>query len=365
MRAALILAALVFVLEGCGRASPAAAVIPSPSPTAVPTPASLYPVAGVVFYDENANGTIDPGEEVRLPHVVLTLGGRSTESDGAGSFAASDVPAGTRTVEIRAQSLPPQYRAGRVPTVSIPLPDGARVPVPVVLPIGGNRPNVYLAFGDSITAGEITVIGEGGVHTLQVIPSLSWPADLRALLASRYTSQQIDVLNQGVKGEITSFGLARLPSVLGSYQVLLLMEGANDINEASDAAVLTALSNMRAMVRLARARGLRVFLATLPPQNPLGCFSPCRAGGAAQLPSYNLGLRAIAASENVSLVDAFAAFTDVPTQIGPDGLHPTALGYQKIAATFFDAIRSSLEIAPTSHSPFSQKTPFFAVPWRR
>jgi lysophospholipase L1-like esterase len=223
----------------------------------------------------------------------------------------------------------------------------------------------YVAFGDSITAGEITVIGEGGLRTLQVIPALSYPTDLRASLASRYTSQPIDVQNQGVKGEITSFGLARLPSVLGASQVLLLMEGANDINEATDAAVLTALSNMRSMVRVALGRGLRVFLATLPPQNPLGCFQPCRAGGAAQLQSYNLGLRAIAASENVPLVDVFAAFTNTPTQIGPDGLHPTAEGYRVIAETFFTAIRTALEIPTTSLSPSSLKAPFFAAPWRR
>jgi len=223
----------------------------------------------------------------------------------------------------------------------------------------------YVAFGDSITAGEITVIGEGGIRTLQLFPALSYPTDLRASLAARFTSQTINVLNQGAKGEITADGVSRLPSVLGSNQVLLLMEGANDINNASDAAVLTALSNIRTMVRLARGRGLRVFLATLPPQNPLGCFSPCRAGGALQLPSYNLGLRAIAASEGTPLVDVFAAFTDVPTQIGPDGLHPTAVGYQKIADTFFDSIRSTLELPPASLSPSSLKAPPFAVPRRR
>ena len=106
----------------------------------MPTPASVHPVSGVVFYDENANGVIDDGEDVRLPHVVLTLGGSRTESDAEGSFAAAAVPAGTRTVEIRPESLPPQFRAGRVPTVAVPLPEGARVPVPVVLPIGSNRP---------------------------------------------------------------------------------------------------------------------------------------------------------------------------------------------------------------------------------
>jgi lysophospholipase L1-like esterase len=223
----------------------------------------------------------------------------------------------------------------------------------------------YLAFGDSMTAGEINVIGEGGIRTLQLIPGLSYPTVLQRSLASRYSSQAISVPNFGQKGETTAMGLSRLPSLLGSSQVLLLMEGANDLNNGSDAAVQSALSNIRNMVRLAKGRGLRVFLATLPPQNPLGCFSPCRTGGATQLPNYNQGLRGIAASENVPLVDVFPAFTDVPTQIGPDGLHPTAAGYQKIADTFFESIKSALELPATSLSPSSLKTPFVAVPWRR
>jgi lysophospholipase L1-like esterase len=228
----------------------------------------------------------------------------------------------------------------------------------------------YVAFGDSLTAGEITVIGEGGIHTLQVIDALSYPTDLRMSLTSRYTAQSIGVANQGVKGEITTDGLARLPSAIAGQQVLLLMEGANDINAATDASALTALSNVRSMVRLAKGRGVRVFLATLPPQNPAGCFNPCRANGAALVPGYNIGLRAIASSESVALVDVFPAFTSLSTQIGPDGLHPTAAGYRVIADTFFDAIKTALEIAPTqtvtpSRVPLLTKPPLVAVPRRR
>jgi lysophospholipase L1-like esterase len=228
----------------------------------------------------------------------------------------------------------------------------------------------YLAFGDSITAGEITIIGEGGIHTLQLFPGLAYPADLQSSLRARYTAQSMVVTNSAFKGETTSIGLSRLqiPSTLAGQQVLLLMEGANDINQATDAQVLTALSNIRAMVRLAKGRGVRVFLATLPPQNPaaVGCSVVCRAGGVQQLPGYNLGLKAIAASENVALVDVFAALSgDLTTFIGPDGLHPTAGGYQATAQAFFDSIKASLEIPATSLSPSSLKAPFFAVPWRR
>src|SRR5258707_981 len=72
----------------------------------------------------------------------------------------------------------------------------------------------FVALGDSITAGEITVQGEGGSHTLTLRDDLSYPTDLRLLLTGRYTAQSIVVVNSGVKNETTSDGLARLPSVL-------------------------------------------------------------------------------------------------------------------------------------------------------
>src|SRR5262249_37191884 len=153
VRARVLLVVLLPGLAGCGHATPAAPV-PAPSPSPSPSPVSLHTVAGAVFYDENGNGTLAPGEDVRLPHVVVTLGGRTAESDGAGSFAASEVPAGTRAVGMKADTLPPFFQPGRLPTVPVPMPEGTEVTVPAVLPIGGNRPNVYLAFGDSVTAGD-------------------------------------------------------------------------------------------------------------------------------------------------------------------------------------------------------------------
>ena len=74
---------------------------------------------------------------------------------------------------------------------------------------------------------------------------------------------------------------------------------------------------------------------------PPATAAPCRAGGTSQTAFYNAGIRSLAAAEGVTLVDVFNAF-DV-TLLGPDGLHPTAQGYQVIANTFFNAIRATLE----------------------
>ena len=93
------------------------------------------------------------------------------------------------------------------------------------------------------------------------------------------------------------------------------------------------------MVQDAKGRGLKVFLATLPPQNKTSC---CPRYGLAEdeVPAFNDGIRYIADREAITLVDVFEAFHgDNTTLIDFDGLHPTPAGYQVIADTFFKAIK--------------------------
>jgi lysophospholipase L1-like esterase len=222
----------------------------------------------------------------------------------------------------------------------------------------------FLAFGDSITAGEIVgegivVQGIGVVRPLLVDPFLAYPADLTRNLAIRYSSQQPFVENVGRSGETTAQGVARLPTELSAAnapQVLLLLEGANDIGNGDPATVNPGVQNMDAMVRIGKSRGLRVFVGTLPPQNPNACTGAnvpagCvfRAGGAGNVVPFNNGLKAMAAVENVPLVDVYTAFNgDVTTLIDFDGLHPTANGYQVIANAFSAAIKQNLETAATT-----------------
>ena len=57
----------------------------------------------------------------------------------------------------------------------------------------------------------------------------------------------------------------------------------------------------------------------------------------------------MAPAESAFLVDVYAALsTNVPAYIGGDGLHPTPAGYQRMAETFFDAIRQHLEVTATA-----------------
>jgi lysophospholipase L1-like esterase len=95
------------------------------------------------------------------------------------------------------------------------------------------------------------------------------------------------------------------------------------------------------MAKEGRRRGARVFLATLPPPRPVGKNSiPLQ-----QILTLNDRIRTTAAGEGAVLVDLYAALnTDVARFIGLDGLHPTEVGYQKIAETFYEAVRANLEV---------------------
>jgi lysophospholipase L1-like esterase len=228
----------------------------------------------------------------------------------------------------------------------------------------------FIAFGDSITYGEdgtnnvLQGFNPRTAHPAVQLIGQTYPDDLQGELSARYTLQAPMVSNQGVRDEpvldvqgvpggATRFGM--IPA--GTYDVALLMEGANDlVNVASGLTTIPAVAaGLGQMIDHARLVGIRPFLATIPPENPdmlTGCSPQCRGGEAALVPPFNDQVRALAASKGVPLVDVYLAFNGNLSLIGPDGLHPNAAGYQLIADTFFAAIKQNLEVASatTTHS---------------
>jgi lysophospholipase L1-like esterase len=212
----------------------------------------------------------------------------------------------------------------------------------------------FVAFGDSITAGVTATCARVTpfmtfAETMSVLPRAAddpwaYPSVLQAQLRSRYTAQTPIVLNRGNPGEELTDGVTRLPGVLSADmpQIVLLQEGANDVNQGHSPATLAA--SLRSMVRDARSRGMQAYVGTLLPQRPLGVGGSCRGFGADNVVAANDQIRAMAASEGAPLVDLYQAFGATPGDlIGPDGLHPTEAGYSKIADAFFDVIRQRLE----------------------
>ena len=207
----------------------------------------------------------------------------------------------------------------------------------------------FMAFGDSITAGEVTFPGStaiGGTSGKQVVvPSAAYPTVLQRLLQTRYSFQaeSIVVSNQGLGGERAEAARSRYFSAVASIrpEVLLLWEGHNDIPTGADGAASTAANEIRIIAADARARGIRVFIATPLPGRPGGN----RTIGDFFLVDYANRMRDVAAREGAVLVDIYTLLKpDVTRYIGVDGLHPNEAGYARIAELWFDAIRNNLEV---------------------
>jgi lysophospholipase L1-like esterase len=167
---------------------------------------------------------------------------------------------------------------------------------------------VVLAFGDSLT------YGTGAAETE------SYPAQLEQLIGRR-------VVRAGVPGEVTAQALARLPGVLDEHapRLVLLCIGGNDFLRRTGKA--QAEQNVRAMVKLARSRGIEVLLIGTPEPGLL-VTPPAFYADIAE----ELGVPYEAAVIGEVLKDA---------ALKSDPIHPNARGYRVIAERLAAALKQS------------------------
>jgi acyl-CoA thioesterase I len=230
---------------------------------------------------------------------------------------------------------PPIGPGGVTPPPPTPIDPPPPPPPPPSLSIGR-----ILAFGDSMTAGTTSPVVT--FRGLDAGLAQSYPFKLQRLLTARYSAQTVDVFNAGKPAERATDGRDRLGGVLSEAkpQLLLLMEGANDLNNLAPGStnVSPAVGAMEDMVREASGRGVEVVVATIPPQRP----GRPNTQQAALVPKYNSELKLMASKKGAMLVDVNASFP--LSMIGQDGLHPTEAGYQAIAEIFLDAIKARYEV---------------------
>jgi acyl-CoA thioesterase-1 len=167
---------------------------------------------------------------------------------------------------------------------------------------------VLLAFGDSLTYGTGAAEHE------------SYPAQLESLIGRR-------VVRAGVPGEVSAQALARLPDMLDEHspRLLLLCIGGNDFlrrlgNPQAEA-------NVRAMVKLARSRGIDVVLIGTP--EPGLSLTP---------PGF---YAAIADEFRLPYEEAVMAEVLRDHALKSDPIHPNARGYRVIAERVAERLRQS------------------------
>jgi lysophospholipase L1-like esterase len=306
-------------------------------------------VTVVVYYDENGNGQLDSNELARIPEVEVTIAGRSARTEKlTGRATVRGVPSGSQPISIRPDTLPPYYTAGVGRTITVPV-DPA-LPPPAVgarLEIGGNQPDVYMAFGDSITRGEGDSAGVG------------YPGRLEAKLRAHFGDGS--VVNRGADATNSGEAVERiLRNLRGSSPAFtLILYGTNDWNEVpcQDTPPCEVVNNLRRVVdEVKSARSLPV-LATIPPVNPMLAASDRNDWVSAT----DSKIKDLGREEGVFVVDLYEAFRrqggDV-SRFFSDHVHPNASGYEVIAEAFFQALAFG-RTAPTA----SANGP--ALLWRR
>lgn len=311
-----------------------------------PTPVETYTLAAIVFYDQNANGQLDASEGTRVPDVEVTVSGRSGRSDKVtGRVNIPGVAAGSFPVAVRAETLPPFYAPGAMPSATVPQSPGADVLVPLTLPIGANLANRYMAFGDSITVGTGARSSDGYRDLLQ--------AQLRGHfgLAS--------VIDEGIEATRTPVGYDRIGFALDRHRPAysLILYGTNDWNrgECKTEFPCDVVENLRGMIREAKAHQSLPVLGTIPAVNP----DRDEFGRNDWVTQMNNLIRPMARQEGAVLADVQAAFQREGNlaALFADHIHPNDRGYQVLAAEFFRALTQPASAAPRSFLP-----PVFRLP---
>jgi len=167
---------------------------------------------------------------------------------------------------------------------------------------------VVLAFGDSLT------FGTGAT------PDKSYPAALERRIGRK-------VVAAGIPGEISAAGLARLPEVLDEVQpkLLILCHGGNDMLRKLSSK--QAADNIRAMVSMARSRGIEVMLLGVPSPGLLLSTADHYDEIAREMKlAYEGKVLARILSDSALKADAF---------------HPNAEGYQRLAEVLAELLKKS------------------------
>ena len=180
---------------------------------------------------------------------------------------------------------------------------------------GSNDPNLYVAMGDSITAGYGLTS-----YSQSFVPRLS------SMLGKT-------IINKGHGGDESSRGAGTVNSVLKNYKpgVLLIFYGVNDL--ICGRSVESAIANLQTMILAAKVNKTIPVIATLTPAFGSHSFIYY---GVAELSDR---IRALADAEGICVADLNDTFGDNSAYILPDGLHPNSLGHELIALTFNDILQ--------------------------
>jgi len=290
----------------------------------------------VVFYDVNANALQDGDEDAVVPGATVQIQDSSAVTVASTGAATLRAPAGSWTASFN--TPPAYYQAGPSVAVTVPVGDGQPVRLPATLPIGKNRPNVYMAFGDSITDGDGSSDEAGYRNRLQ------------AKLDAWFGEGSIE--NQAIGGTRSNAGAERINDSLASVHpaYTLILYGTNDWNDSRcrNAFPCFTVDSLRRMVRAAKDRHSLPVVSTIIPSNT-GYDARVPPARNVWVASMNELIVQMGHEEGAVVADPFTAFMAVPDfhTLMFDHVHPNDAGYDILTQVWFDAITQPF-VAATS-----------------
>lgn len=183
---------------------------------------------------------------------------------------------------------------------------------------------VIVAFGDSLTAGVV---------------ENTYPEYLQELLDKQGFKYRVE--NQGVSGDTTTDGLARIDNVVAGHPALVILEfGGND--GLRGIPVEATRQNMEEMITRLKAANIPVVLLgiTLPPNYGPDYVKPFTAMYLELSKKYKVRLLPFL------LVDVYQH----PDMMQPDGIHPNDKGNKVLGQDVFGFIRSMLRNRPAPNA---------------
>ena len=141
-----------------------------------------------------------------------------------------------------------------------------------------------------------------------------------------------DRVNRGISGQTTTQMVARFRADVINLKpaIVHILAGTNDIAGNTGPTSLDAIeNNIRTMVDLAKAHGVRVVLGSVLPAARFDWRPEIQP--AETIRTLNARLRAFAAQEGLTYVDYHSSLEDdrhgFKSALAPDGVHPNADGY--------------------------------------
>ena len=196
--------------------------------------------------------------------------------------------------------------------------------------MGGIGATKIVALGDSLT------VGETGFSVAE--PVVSYPKCLGVLaeeyLRERGSDVNVEVLNRGVNGDLTSGMLERFSRdvVDEKADYVIILGGTNDIGWGFDSRMIA--HNLTSMYDGARNKGIGAVACSVPSVLGFDELIPPRL-------DLNRAIRREAEERKMPFLDLFTATADQRNKrlledYSADGLHLNSKGYERMGKYVFD-----------------------------